>query len=101
MDIALKNAYKEVSIILDLLGEEYKLKIPKPLLKLFNENQNINYCPNINIDISREALTIISILNLKYWETNDKEIKRLKEIYSQNQIDYQKKMGLYNVKKPF
>lgn len=108
MNVSLRKAYTEVNVILNLLGNEYKSRIPKQLLKLFEENQNDKYYPNINksqkiddMEISRDALVIISILNLKYWETDEKEIKRLKEIYIQNQIDYQKKMGLYNIKKLF
>lgn len=102
MDTTLKNAYAEVNQILDILGEKYKCKIPEKVLKLFNEKQNPNYKINIKqqmklnkeLKISRNALTIISILNLKYWANSD-EKKRLQETYKQNELEFQNKISEY------
>ena len=100
MDTALKNAYTEVNQIIELLGEEFKSKIPQKILNLFNEKQNTNYRTNINkntpihkIEVSRTALTIISILNLKYWETDETKKAKLKSIYDER--EFQQKINVY------
>ena len=60
MDNILKNAYAEVYQILDILGNEYKRKVPYKLRKLFKENQNTNHKIDKQINnISRIALIII------------------------------------------
>lgn len=94
MDITLKNAYAEVYQILNILGDKYKKKIPQKLIKLFEEQRNFDYETNIkkdsridDIEISRNALIIISILNLKYWATAE-EKERLQKIYDQNENEY-------------
>lgn len=102
MDSTLSDAYAEVSYILDILGKQYKSKVPEKILDLFNNNKNDSYKVNIdlssgfnNVNVSRTALIIISILNLKYWETNESENKRLKKIYNENEQIYQDKINMY------
>ncbi|MBR1540133.1 MAG: hypothetical protein IJ629_03025 [Clostridia bacterium] len=108
MELSLRNAYTEVNQILDILGEKFKTKIPKKLLDFFEKNQNLDYHPNINpnipieeMNLLRDTLIIISILNLKYWEKDEEQREKLKEVYRNNQIDYQKKMGLSKINKIF
>lgn len=105
MDITLNNAYAEVNQVLNILGRKYKNKVPRKLLKLFNEQQNIEYKKKLeqtkkveNLQISRTALTIISILNLKYWETDLEKKKELKQQYLENERKYQEavKIGREN-----
>ena len=101
MEVTLKNAYTEVYQILNLLGEKYTKKVPKKIIKLIEENQNTEYKINIKKDskieemqLSRNALIIISILNMKYW-ANSEEKERLKKIYNQNEFDYQEKINKF------
>lgn len=101
MDVTLKNAYAEVYQILNILGEKYKKKIPQKLIKLFEEQRNSEYETNIkkdskieDIEISRNALIIISILNLKYWASAE-EKERLQKIYDQNEYEYQEMINRY------
>ena len=105
MDIILKNAYTEVNQVIELLGEPYKNKIPKQIINFFYENRNINYKANISknipiedIKISRTALIIISILNLKYWETDENKKEKLKNIYNKNEKKFQGKISKYKQK---
>ena len=102
MENVLKNAYAEVEQILDFLGDSYKNQIPPKLIRLFNEKKNINH--NIYIDantkvedikLSRTTIIILSILNLKYWETNTNKKMKLKTIYDQNEDEYQEKINIY------
>lgn len=93
-------AYAEVYSILETLGDKYKEKLPKKFIEYIKENRNKEYVvENITEDniseltISRDALVILSLLNLNYWEEDDKEKARLLEIYKQND---EKKFGNYN-----
>lgn len=102
MNSVLCNSYTEVSYILDILGEEYKNKLPKKILKLIYTNKNDDYKINLNFDItknniniSRNALIIISILNLKYWEYDELKKDKLKNLYAKNEKIYQNKINNY------
>ena len=101
MEVTLKNAYTEVYQILNLLGDKYTKKVPKKIIKLIEENQNTDYKMNIKkdskieeIQLSRNALIIISILNLKYWATPE-EKERLQKIYNKNELDYQEEINKF------
>lgn len=102
MDITLKNAYTEVYQILEILGEEYKSKIPEKLQNLFQEQQNKSHKTNIRksvpidkMEVSRTALIIISILNLEYWETDETKKAQLKKVYAENEREFQEKISVY------
>lgn len=96
-----ENAYAEVNEILNILGYEYTKKIPLKILRAIRRCKNkeakniVN--PNLypyEMNISREALTIISIFNLKYWTDNSKK-DYLKSKYFQNEVKFQKKVNRY------
>ena len=100
MNKILSNSYTEVSYILNILGDEYKSKIPSQILKCIYNNKNNNYKFNIDTNIeeaniSRNALIIISIFNLKYWENDEVEKERLRKIYNINEQIFQKKINEY------
>ena len=74
-------AYTEISNILDNLGKEYLEKVPKKLVKFFQDN-SLEYCnlcfdANGNIKLSPLAEEILCYLNLEYWST--KNIKKMKK----------------------
>ncbi len=105
MENSLKIAYSEVNQILDILGDNYKEKIPKKIIKVFKEKQDKNYKVEFNknmkledLKISRTALIIISILNLKYWVDDSYEKERLTKLYKENQNEYDKKTNIYKQK---
>lgn len=98
MDRAL--AYSEVYEILNLMGKEYKNKIPTELLRIIDEERDKDYKPNINIkmplreqNIHQRTYDILGMLQLNYWcdnengkkelikKFNDNNKKREKEIY--------------------
>lgn len=93
------QVYSELWEFLEVLGNDYINKIPKKLLKIFEDNKSANYIPHINTNIpikeqslNKETLTLIAILNLKYWCKDKDEIKRLKTVYINNEKLYQKKI---------
>lgn len=91
------SAYSEVYEVLNYLGEDYKERIPSKLLYLFEKSKINNYDVNLN-NISRNALVIISILNLRYWEKSPDKIEKLKNIYNENEIRFQKRVNQYKEK---
>lgn len=103
MERTLKNSYIEVGKILDILGDKYKDQIPDKIKKLFYTNEinndiiiDTNDFYNVeDIRISRNALIIISILNYKYWEKDENKKQLLKQIYNNNEEEYQEKINMY------
>lgn len=95
MENTQKMAYAEVGRILDILGENYKKKVPSKIRELFYKEDNPQVDINLsNINdkkISRKALIILSILNLKYWEDNPQKKQRLKIAYLENEVVYREK----------
>ena len=100
----LDNAYSEVYSILNLLGNEYIQKIPSKLYEEFKNKRNVSYTPeyseeilNSQLNISRKALTILSALNIQYWESDPEKIDLLNKIYENNgriaQIDKSKQFS--------
>ena len=94
-----EKAYAEVNQILTILGTKYQEKIPPKVRKLFEQEQAENNIikPVTNLEdlqLSRKALIISSILNLKYWASKE-EKKKLKKLYNKNEIEYQQKINSY------
>lgn len=99
MATTLQNAYREVGQILNLLGNDYKSKIPSNMLAFFEQkveerNPKELYEEIKNKKISRDALIILSILNTKYW-ANEDEKQELIAFYNKNEEDYQDKINSY------
>lgn len=99
METTLKNAYKEVAQILNLLGNDYKSKIPSNMLAFFEQkveerNPKELYEEIKNKKISRDAFIILSILNTKYW-ANEEEKQELIAFYDKNEQEYQEKISRY------
>lgn len=95
MENTQKMAYAEVGRILDILGDNYKKKVPSKIRELFYKEDNPQVDINLsNINdkkISRKALIILSILNLKYWEDNPQKKQRLRIAYLENEVVYREK----------
>lgn len=86
------RAYSEVYEFINSLGNEYKDKLPKRIYLTIQDNRDKNYIPkyevNQSIDsntFSKEALALISALNLQYWCEDAEEKERLKKVYTENQ----------------
>lgn len=97
VSINTRQAYSEVDEFLELLSDEQINKIPQKLREFFKEEKDQNYKKGINPespiknqDLKEETLGIIALLNLQYWCENENEKQRLKEVYAQNEEEYQK-----------
>ena len=81
--------YNEVYEFLNILGEKYIGKIPKPLYNFIREekldeyNNVLDEKKDISEQLSEEALDFIAYLNLMYW-CSAEEKQELIRIYSEN-----------------
>lgn len=94
-----KEVYSELYEFLGLIDYKYVKKIPSKLLQFFKENRSKKYIPHIKSDIpvkeqsfNEGTLAIIALLNLKYWCEDENEIRRLKQVYKNNEDRYQEKL---------
>ena len=94
-----KIAYKQVITILDNMEPEYKEKIPKKLVKLFEENSDENY--EFHLDLTRplqeqelnsKTLALLAMLNLNYWCETEEEKQELIKHYTENERKYQEEL---------
>lgn len=86
------RAYSEVYEFINSLGNEYKNKLPKKIYLTIQDNRDKNYIPKYEVNqsvdgntFSKEALALISALNLQYWCEDVEEKERLKKVYTENQ----------------
>ena len=99
MNIKTKEIYSEVYQLLNLLGNEYIDKLPKSLFNMLREKRNINYEPKYTEDlplnkqnIKKETLSIIALLHLNYCCENENEKNELKQIFKNNEDNYQNEL---------
>lgn len=98
------KAYSEVYEFINVLGNEYKNKIPDEIYQKIQSNRDTSYLPKYDINqqvnvntFSKEAFALISILNLKYWCNDPEEISRLKSVYMQNEELEEEKISPNNI----
>ena len=105
MEIALA----EVDEILKQMDKQYQNRIPKKLRELIADNKekncNIVIIPNVPLteqNISRKALSILSVINYNYWCIEEEQKERIIEKYKKNWAEKQEKLiELYNPNKIF
>ena len=94
-----KIAYKQLITILNNMEPEYKEKIPKKLMKLFEENSAEDY--EFHLDLTRplqeqelnsKTLALLAMLNLNYWCETEEEKQELIKHYTENERKYQEEL---------
>ena len=94
-----KIAYKQLITILNNMEPEYKEKIPKKLMKLFEENSAEDY--EFHLDLTRplqeqelnsKTLALLAMLNLNYWCETEEEKQELIKRYTENERKYQEEL---------
>ena len=105
----MKLAYSEVYLFLNMLGKSYIEKISNTVYETIKNNRDLSYKPNIqvvngnlNYEFSREALALISALNLQYFCNSKLEKQKYMKIYIENEKQEQERLKeLYNPYKKF
>lgn len=86
MNQDLSKNFREINVILDLLGDVYKNKLPKKLKKLFNDDEDKSYDPGITIADFRagkmleDTKIILAILYVNYWSAIEQKTEYMKEL---------------------
>ena len=95
----LSIAYAEVYEILSFMEQKYVNMIPLKLFNLFKEERDKEYKPNINNTIplneqnlQKKTLSILAMLNLNYWCTDEKEKQELMKLYAENDKKREEKL---------
>lgn len=96
MDIKTKETYSEVYSILNMLGENYIIKLPSKLYQMIKEEKSNEYNPQYDFtialeqqNIKKEALSMIALFHLNYWCNSKEEKQKLKDLLKENEIKYQ------------
>lgn len=91
MENDLLKAYAEVDEILSLMDNKYIEKIPVKMRKMFENERQKDYNPEIKVNIpldkqnlQRKTFAILAMLNLNYWCEDEDERKKLIQIYAEN-----------------
>lgn len=103
--VVIPKAYSEVYSFLEALGTEYINKIPKNVYEFIRDNRDVNYTVSFDKNkqletgmITKEALSLISALNLQYWCDDENSKKELKQEYIEN---YKKETEKYSYENIF
>lgn len=104
-----RQAYSEVTEIINLLDEDDRKKIPLNLRKYFEKERDKKYNKTIDLSVSmkeqglkRETIAIIAMLNLNYICNDKSEREKLQKKYGENEKKYQDELSKkYNIKDIF
>ena len=90
----------DIDIILNILPDEDKNKIPSKLRNFIFENRLENYESTIDIEIPIEeqeihpdTQTFLGMLYLNYWCKDEEEKRELKNLFAENEKKYQKEQN--------
>ena len=88
MNKDLSKSYREVNIMLDILGEPFKKRLPRALIKFLIENEDKTHNPKITMtdegfsgNILTDTYILISMLHINYWVDDPEEKERLKKLW--------------------
>ena len=96
MDIKTKEIYSEVYGILNMLGNNYIMKLPSSLYQMIEEEKSNEYNPKYDSEVAleeqnirRESISMIALFHLNYWCSSNEEKENLKTIFKDNETKYQ------------
>lgn len=85
-------AYAEVLEVLENMDDVYVQKIPEKFLIFLKENASLNYQKHITTSkelngqiYSSKTLSILALINLKYWVESEEHKQKLLEKYKENE----------------
>ena len=94
-----REIYSEVYSVLNILGNKYIDRLPKPLYNMIKKEKENTYNPKYDKtillteqNIKNESLSIIALLHLNYWCESNLDKKELLGIFKENENKYQKEL---------
>ena len=93
----IRRIYSEIDAFLDIIDNEKKESIPLKIRNMLKKEKMSNYIPQFDLNVpienqvkQRKTIAIIAQLHYSYWCENIKEKERLKKLFQENEIKYQK-----------
>lgn len=81
----LSKTYREINIMLDLLGDEFKARLPKSMIPFFKEHEDKSYNPKITLsddgfseNIQTDTFVLMSMMYINYWCDDPEEKAELR-----------------------
>lgn len=101
------KVYSEIFGVINAFGPKYINKLPNNLYSFFNERRDKNYNPKYNFsdslynqNITKEALSVICMIHLKYWCDEESEKENITRILYENEENKKKNVkNLFENKK--
>ncbi len=101
------NAYKEVYVIVNSMGQKDIDKVPKDFMNMLEENMNNNYEFVINgnedfekMEILQETKTLLMYLFMNFWAT-DQQKEKIRKKFRNDIINEEKNKGNFDSNKLF
>lgn len=97
----LEKSYREINVILNLLGEKYSSKVPMATKHFFIQHQDETYNPSITLEdvfsqkIMPETISLIVVLYINYWTENEAEKEKFMSIIEK--YDEEKREKTFNI----
>lgn len=91
--------YAEVLEVLDNMESEYVEKIPQTFINYLKKNSSNEYKKHITLDkplekqnLNTKTLSILALINLKYWVETEEHKQELINQYKKNEISQKEKL---------
>lgn len=82
----LSKTYREINIMLDLLGDAFKERLPKTMIPFFKEHEDKSHNPKITLtekgfskNLQTDTFVLMSMMYINYWCENPDEKEELKK----------------------
>ena len=99
MTLERRKAYIELLEVLKRMDKALVEKIPKDLIKFFDQNkaEDYDFIYNDNLSLSEQnlnsiTLSLLAMLNLNYWCEDEEHKKELLKKYNENEVKYQEEL---------
>ena len=74
MKSELSKTYREINIMLNLLGEPFKRRLPKTMIPFFKEQEDVDHNPTITLtddgfsgNIQTDTYILMTMMYINYW----------------------------------
>lgn len=82
----LSKTYREINIMLDLLGEPFKQRLPSKMIPFFEEHEDKTYNPKITLtkdgfseNLHTDTYVLMSMMYINYWCEDPEEKEELRK----------------------
>lgn len=86
MKSELAKTYREINIMLELLGDAFKERLPKSMIPFFEEHEDKNHNPRITLteegfskNLQTDTYILMSMMYINYWCEDPEEKEMLKK----------------------